>query len=274
MQNAIMEDILDRKQGQRCNFSRTELLLGRDSMNRIANAKVLIFGVGGVGSWCAEGLVRNGAEHLTIVDSDCVSVSNVNRQLMATTKTVGLVKVDALKEHLLEINPNAEIVALQRIYDGENAASFNVGDYDYVVDAIDSLDNKAKLILQVTRLCKEQGKPLLFSSMGAALRMDPLGVRQSEFWDIKGDALARALRNKFKKISEFPAKKFKCVYSEETPMKNLGSVLSDENGSDGPMVEDTWAAKKAQINGSMIQVTATFGLVLSSLILKDIINKK
>lgn len=127
-------------------FGRTELLLGEDVMQVLSRTKVIIFGVGGVGSWCAEGLVRSGIKHLTIVDSDRVSITNVNRQLMATVKTVGQVKVEALKTRLLEINPDAEIEAVQAIYCDETADSFDLDSYDYVIDAVDSLKNKALLI--------------------------------------------------------------------------------------------------------------------------------
>ena len=129
-------------------FGRTELLLGEDVMQALSRMKVIIFGVGGVGSWCAEGLVRSGIKHLTIVDSDRVSITNVNRQLMATVKTVGQVKVEALKMRLLEINPDAEIEAVQAIYCEETADSFDLDSYDYVVDAVDSLKNKVLLILR------------------------------------------------------------------------------------------------------------------------------
>ena len=129
-------------------FGRTELLLGEDVMQALSRMKVIIFGVGGVGSWCAEGLVRSGIKHLTIVDSDRVSITNVNRQLMATVRTVGQVKVEALKTRLLEINPDAEIEAVQAIYCDETADSFDLDSYDYVVDAVDSLKNKALLILR------------------------------------------------------------------------------------------------------------------------------
>ena len=120
-------------------FRRSELLLGDEAMSRIAEKRVIIFGVGGVGSWCAESLMRSGIRKLTMVDSDCVSVTNINRQLMATSKTVGQVKVEALKERLLSINPSAEITALQQIFTAETAESFDIGSYDYVIDAIDSL---------------------------------------------------------------------------------------------------------------------------------------
>ena len=129
-------------------FNRTELLVGADVMDAITAQRVIIFGVGGVGSWCAECLVRSGVAHLTIVDSDRVCVTNINRQLMATTHTVGKVKVEALRDRLLEINPKADIVALQKIYNEDSADDFNLDEYDYVIDAIDSLKDKALLILR------------------------------------------------------------------------------------------------------------------------------
>ena len=126
--------------------------MGDEAMNRIAGKRVIIFGVGGVGSWCAESLVRSGIRHLTIVDSDRVCITNINRQLMATSKTVGQVKVEALRERLLSINPSAEITALQQIFTAETADSFNIGSYDYIIDAIDSLKDKTLLILMATSL--------------------------------------------------------------------------------------------------------------------------
>lgn len=132
-------------------FNRTELLLGASMMDRLHEVKVIIFGVGGVGSWCAESLVRSGIAHLTLVDSDRVCITNVNRQLMATTKTVGKVKVDVLRDRLLDINPAAEITALQDIYSEENADSFHLDGYDYIIDAIDSLKDKASLILRASQ---------------------------------------------------------------------------------------------------------------------------
>ena len=158
-------------------FRRSELLLGDDVMERIAQKRVILFGVGGVGSWCAESLVRSGIHHLTIVDSDRVCVTNINRQLMATTKTVGQVKVEVLKERLLTINPSAEITALQKIFTQETAGEFDLDSYDYIIDAIDSLKDKALLILMAT-----QTKAKLYSSMGAALKMDPTRIQVTEFW--------------------------------------------------------------------------------------------
>lgn len=256
-------------------FQRTALLVGDESMNRLAEVRVIIFGVGGVGSWCAESLVRSGVSKLTIVDSDRVCVTNVNRQLMATTLTVGEVKVDVLKKRLLEINPSAEINALQMIYSKDTSESFQLETYDYIVDAIDSLENKMHLILTAT------GMPAKFySSMGAALKMDPSKIQVAEFWKVKGCPLAAALRRKIKKTGVFPSKKFRCVYSEEV-LANKGRNAScgtekcmcpkTKNGPGDPdLVNHEWCSLKAQINGTMAHTTAIFGFTLAGLIVQDI----
>ena len=206
-------------------FRRSELLLGNEAMDRIAQKRVIIFGVGGVGSWCAESLVRSGIRQLTIVDSDRVCITNINRQLMATTKTVGQVKVDALKERLLTINPSAEITALQKIFSQETAEEFDLDSYDYIIDAIDSLKDKALLILMA---CRTKAK--FYSSMGAALKLDPTRIKITEFWKVQGDPLARALRKKFKSQKQFPKRKFQCVFSDEL-LENKGhnAILAAPN---------------------------------------------
>lgn len=232
-------------------FSRTRLLTGDETMKHISETKVIIFGIGGVGSWTAESLVRTGIRHITLVDSDTISISNINRQLPATTLTVGAPKVEVARRHLLEINPEADIKAITLFYSEETANSIDLSQYDYIVDAIDSLKDKALLILNATRANKK-----LFSSMGAALKMDPQKVKVTEFWNVKGCPLARALRNKFKKEHKFPAKKFTCVYSDER-LENKG--ISTES-----------CEYKAQINGSLSHITGMFGLMLAGEIIKDI----
>ena len=224
-------------------FQRSQLLLGDEAMSRIAEKRVIVFGVGGVGSWCAESLVRSGIQHLTIVDFDRVDITNVNRQLMATTETVGQVKVDALKERLLSINPSAEITALQQVFTAETAESFHLESYDYIIDAIDSLKDKALLILMAT---KTEAK--FFSSMGAALKLDPTRIKTAEFWKVQGDPLARTLRKRFKHDGLYPACKFQCVYSDE-------------------IVESQGAGK-----GSLVHITAIFGFMLAGLVIQDAIN--
>lgn len=236
------------------------MLLGTETMARIQKTRVIIFGVGGVGSWCAECLVRSGIGHLTIVDADYVCATNCNRQLMATTETIGQAKVDALRERLLQINPELDIVCRQQRYTAENAEDFQLQTYDYIVDAIDSLSDKADLILRATAL---PATITLISSMGAALRTDPFQVRHTEFWNIKGDALARALREKFKKQKTFPRRKFQCVYSEEPARRN---ILTAE-GEDGTM-----RFGKVQTNGSMCAITATFGMGIAGLVIGKVIG--
>jgi len=242
-------------------FNRTELLLGKEVMERIRSKRVIIFGVGGVGSWCAECLVREGITHLTLVDSDVVCITNCNRQLMATTKTIGEPKVEALRKRLLEINPEADILPLQKNYNESTASDFRLEDYDYVIDAIDSLRDKISLIIQATNLLPlKGGGGSLFSSMGAALRIDPTKVKVSEFWKVKGDPLAAAMRSSMRRHKVFPARKFLCVHSEEQPLPNLGTAMQD--GSD--------TFRKVQTNGSLAHITAIFGMTLAGLVIQDI----
>ncbi len=216
-------------------------------MQRLASVRVILFGVGGVGSWCAESLVRSGVSHLTIVDFDQVCASNINRQLMATTQTIGQVKVDVLRERLLAINPDAEITALPKVFCEETVESFDLGSYDYVIDAIDSLKDKALLILTACRLGVR-----LFSSMGAALKQDPTRIRVTEFWKVQGDPLARALRKRFKRNGQFPSRKFQCVYSDEL-------VQNKEEAT--------------RVNGTLAHITAIFGFMLASLVVQDVVKQ-
>lgn len=239
-------------------FGRTELLVGTETMRQLAQKRVIVFGVGGVGSWCVESLVRTGIGHITIVDADLVCESNINRQLMATTVTVGQSKVEAMKKRLLEINPELDILALQSIYTEESAEDFHLETYDYIIDAIDSLKDKASLILHATRT-----DAVFFSSMGAALKSDPTKIKVAEFWKVKGDPLARALRQRFKKMQTFPQHKFRCVFSEEV-MHNRGEGVVESNNSLLPA--------KAQVNGTLAHITAIFGFMLAGLVVEDILK--
>lgn len=241
-------------------FSRTGRLVGADGMKRLQEATVILFGVGGVGSWCAEALVRSGIRKLTLVDSDRVSITNVNRQLMATTLTVGQVKVDALRTRLLEINPDAEITAIQAVYSKETAGSFGLEQFDYIIDAIDSLKDKSALLLHASSM---PGK--LFSSMGAACKADPTEVKVAEFWNVRGCPLGAAIRKKYRKAGTLPAKKFLCVYDEEV-LPNLGP----EPGSS----DDAWSSTKAVINGTLAHITGIFGFTLAGLVIQDILGRR
>ena len=226
-------------------FSRSEALLGAEAMKALRTKRVIIFGVGGVGSYAAEALIRTGLTHLTIVDGDTVQPSNINRQLPATRATLGMPKVEALKERLLSINPDAEVEAVAEFYhdDDENLKS-KILHHQYLIDAIDSVDDKVHLILYASRA---RGMKV-FSSMGAALRFDPTQVTTGELMTIQGDALAKAVRARMKKIGQHPNKKIRCVYSTEQ-------------------------AQRCETRGSLMQVTATFGLTLASLVIRDLTSQ-
>jgi len=258
-------------------FQRTELLLGTEIMTNIASKKVIIFGIGGVGSWCAESLVRSGISDLTIVDSDRICVTNINRQIHATTQTVGEVKTDALKRRLLEINPHASITDIQKIYNKDNNDFFKLEQFDYIIDAIDSLSSKVNLIRRATRT-----DATLFSSMGASLKIDPSRIKVAEFWDVDGCPLGSKVRKMIRK-GDLPAKKFLCVYSDEV-LESMGSGAScgtdkclcpknkDANG-DPELADHEWCSQKAVINGTIAHITAIFGFTLAGLVIQDIYNK-
>jgi len=258
-------------------FQRTELLLGKEKMDQLSEKKVIIFGIGGVGSWCAESLVRTGISKLTIVDSDRVCVTNINRQLHATTKTVGAVKVEVLKERLLEINPRAEITAIQKIYNKDNHDFFSLESYDYIVDAIDSLASKIHLIRMATRT-----NATFFSSMGASLKVDPTRIQVAEFWKVNGCPLGSMLRKKIRQ-GDLPAKEFLCVFSNEV-LENKGSGSScgtdkclcpkTKNAPGDPELADhEWCSAKAKINGTTSHITAIFGFTLAGLVIQSIYNQ-
>ena len=234
-------------------FSRSEALLGGAAMKRLAEARVLVIGVGGVGSWCAEALVRTGVGHITLVDDDVVAESNVNRQCPATAKTIGRPKVDVMAERLKEINPACEVETRNsRFSSVASVPSFS--SFSLVVDAIDSVDCKAELILGAT----EAGVPLV-SSMGAALRLDPTKVKVTRFEKVEGDGLARALRQRFKKLERFPKAKFACVWSGEQPILNTETPRHRE-GTENSVPQCLCVKNK----GSLMPATATFGMCLAS----------
>lgn len=234
-------------------FSRLQLLYGPEALERLRAAKVIVFGVGGVGSWCAEALARCAIGHITIVDSDKVDPSNINRQLVALESTVGRAKVDVMARRIADINPDCRIVTVEGRYTPDTAPDFALETYDAVVDAIDSLADKADLILRVCSLEHTR----LFSSMGAALKTDISQISTAEFWQVKGCPLALALRQRFKRTGCFPARKFKCVYSPE----------HRENHT-----EDIPAGGGRMPNGTVVFATAAFGLTLAQLVINHLLS--
>ena len=227
-------------------LQRVELLLGGEAMERLAATRVIVFGVGGVGGWCAEALVRSGIGHVTIVDKDRVAASNINRQVMAMTSTIGRPKVEVMRERLLDINPELDIRTVFGLYTADTQHEFALDNYDFVIDAIDSLADKALLILNTC-----ESRATLFSSMGAALKSDPRRIRTAEFWQAKGCPLARALRNHFKRSGVFPKRKFKCVFSDE--------LLSNKG---------TASEREPRANGTLMHATAMFGLTLAEMVIE------
>lgn len=238
-------------------FQRTELLVGSDAMQLLSSLRVIIFGLGGVGSWCAEGLVRSGIGSLTMVDPDVVCTTNINRQLPALCSTVGIPKVDVLSDRLTDINPDLEVRPVRLAYSADTESLFDLSRYDVIIDAIDSLADKALLILNATASGSR-----FYSSMGAALKMNPSKIDVAEFWKVKGCPLAASLRHKFRKTGRFPSRKFKCVYADEI-IKNK-SVCDSHDGS--------MTFNKVAINGTFPTTVAIFGLTLANAVLVDAIQ--
>ena len=231
-------------------FERSIQLLGQQAFERLQNTRVILFGVGGVGGWCAEALVRTGLGHLTLVDFDEVNPSNINRQVVATSENIGLSKVDEMKKRLLAINPDLDCIAEKARYDRFTCDSWHLEEYDYVIDAIDSVNDKLLLIHRATLAFDKltQRQPTLFSSMGAGRKSDVSQIRVSEFSKVEGCPLARSLRRKIKEsISNgdplIPQRKFQCVWSPE---------ISAESGTIAPIV-------------------GVFGMTLADLVIKDIL---
>ena len=227
-------------------LSRTELLLGKEATERLGAARVIIFGIGGVGGYALEALVRSGVGSIAAVDSDTVSPSNINRQIIATEKTVGRLKVEVAKERAMEINPDIEFKALPLFYSEETEKQINLSDYDYVVDAIDSVTSKIRLIVNAT----VAGVPII-SSMGAANKLDPTAFKVADIYKTAVCPLARVMRTELKKRG---VKKLKCVYSEEAPIKI--SIEGENSSRHAP--------------ASIVTTPSVAGLIMASEVIKDI----
>jgi len=241
-------------------FNRVRLLTGNDGFEALSSTRVIVVGVGGVGSWCAESLIRTGIGGITLVDADTVAESNINRQLMAMNSTVGQSKVNILAERLADINPDAAITPIHSRYTAETSADFNLSSYNYIIDAIDSLADKASLILEATALPRPTR---FYSSMGAALRLDPTRIETAEFWKVEGDPLAAALRRRFRKSGAMPRRKFTCVYSRE--LLHNRADIADTSGA--------MTYGKTAVNGAVAHITAIFGFTLAGLVINDILSR-
>ncbi len=255
-------------------LQRLELIVGTAGIERLARTRVALFGLGGVGSWCGEGLVRNGVGSIALVDSDVVCTTNINRQLMATHSSVGKLKADLLAERLRDINPTAEIEAIRTPYDPSTRDQFDLASYDYVIDAIDTLNNKVEL-MQNTLLADTT----LLSALGASAKLDPTRVQVGSFWKVRGCPFGKHLRKRLRNrgIKE-ETHDFLSVYSNENlpahpiPLPcGTADCLCPEAG--GAIDGTDFCDQKAQINGSSVQVTAVFGFHLVGLVMKDLYEK-
>lgn len=240
-------------------FHRTKMLIGDSALASLRASSVILFGVGGVGSWCAEALVRSGVKYLTLVDNDVVCETNLNRQLQATAQTVGQRKVDALRARLLEIHPDASIRALPIAYNRDTCEHFDFSQYDYVIDAIDSLSHKVHLIASAM-----ESTASLFSAMGAASKIDPTSIQVDSIWKSKGCRLARFVRKRLRKRGV--AGDCQCVYSPER-FSIFGELEPREEDV------DAWSETKAQINGSMVHMVGAFGFHLAGLVVQDVVRR-
>ncbi len=236
------------------------MLIGDEALARLTQARVILFGVGGVGSWCAEALIRSGLGRLTLVDNDTVCETNINRQMQATSKTIGQLKVEALKARLLEIHPDAQIETMPIAYNRDTREGFDFTQYDYVIDAIDSLSHKVNLIAAAMA-----ARTPLFSAMGAASKIDPTSIQVDSIWKSKGCRLARFVRKRLRKRGADGD--CLCVYSPER-FSLFGSVEEPDESD-----TDAWSETKAQINGSMVHMTGAFGFHLAGLVVQDLVRK-
>lgn len=232
-------------------FSRTAMLLGEEALKKLENSRVAVFGVGGVGGYCVEALARSGVGSIDIIDNDEVSLSNINRQIIATVDTIGRKKVKVAKERILSINPKANVTAFDLFFLPENADEFEFENYDYIVDAIDTVSGKLALIEQA----KKFNIPII-SSMGAGNKLNPEMFEVADIFETSVCPLARVMRSELKKRG---IKSLKVVYSKEKALK------PENNGE---------ATAKRQIPGSVAFVPSVAGLIIAGEVIKDITEVK
>lgn len=246
-------------------FSRTELLFGREAMDKLQNSRVAVFGIGGVGGYVCEALVRSGVYHFDLIDDDQVCLTNLNRQIIATRKTVGQYKVDVMRERILEINPDADVSIHKCFFLPENADDFPFEEYDYVVDAVDTVTAKIELVMKA----QEKGVPII-SSMGAGNKLDPSAFKVADIYKTRVDPLARVMRREMKKRG---VKKLKVVYSEEDPKRPIEDMaVSCRNHCICPPGAQHKCTERRDIPGSTAFVPSVAGLIIAGEVIKDLIK--
>ena len=244
-------------------FSRTELLLGKEAMNKLENSRVAVFGIGGVGGYVCEALARSGVYSFDLVDDDKVCLTNLNRQIIATRKTVGQYKAEVMRDRILEINPKADVRIHKCFYLPETAADFDFSEYDYVVDAVDTVTAKIELIMRA----KESGTPII-SSMGAGNKLDASAFRVADIYKTKVCPLAKVMRRELKKRG---VKKLKVVYSEEQPIRPIEDMaISCRSHCICPPGAKHKCTERRDIPGSVAFVPSVVGLIIAGEVIKDL----
>ena len=244
-------------------FSRTQLLLGKEAMDKLKNSRVAVFGIGGVGGYVCEALVRSGVGHFDLIDDDKVCLTNLNRQIIATRKTVGQYKTDVMKERMLDINPDIEVNVHKCFFLPENAEEFPFAQYDYVVDAVDTVTAKIELVMKA----KEMEVPII-SSMGAGNKLDPSAFRVADIYKTKMCPLAKVMRRELKQRG---VKKLKVVYSEEKPTRPLEDMaISCRNQCICPPGAKHKCTERRDIPGSVAFVPSVVGLIIAGEVIKDL----
>ena len=244
-------------------FSRTELLFGKEAMEHLAECRVAVFGIGGVGGYVCEALARSGVGAFDLIDDDKVCLTNINRQIIATRKTVGQYKVDVMKERILDINPKAEVNTYKCFFLPENSSDFPFDKYDYVVDAIDTVTAKIELVMQ----CQKTGVPIM-SSMGAGNKLDPTQFRVADIYKTRMDPLAKIMRRELKKRG---VKNLKVVYSEEEPVRPIEDMaISCQTNCICPPETKRQYTDRRGIPGSTAFVPSVAGLIIAGEVIKDL----
>ena len=236
-------------------FSRTQLLRGEEGMKKLAGARVAVFGIGGVGGYVCEALVRSGVGAFDLIDDDKVCLTNLNRQIIATRKTVGKYKTDVMKERMLEINPNVKVETHKCFFLPENADDFPFEEYDYIVDAVDTVTAKISLVMKA----KEKGVPII-SSMGAGNKVNPAMFEVADIYKTSIDPLARVMRQAMKKHH---IKKLKVVYSKELPLLQVDELKAECHAE---------APKRRALPSSNAFCPSVAGLIIASEVIKDLVD--
>lgn len=244
-------------------FSRTELLLGKDNMDKLKNSRVAVFGIGGVGGYVCEALVRSGVGAFDLIDDDKVCLTNLNRQIIATRKTIGKYKTEVMKERILDINPDADVRVHNCFFLPENADDFPFEEYDYVVDAVDTVTAKIELVMRA----KKKNVPII-SSMGAGNKLDASMFRVADIYKTKVCPLARVMRRELKQRG---VKKLKVVYSEEKPIRPIEDMaISCRTNCICPPGAKHKCTERRDIPGSTAFVPSVAGLIIAGEVIKDL----